>query len=240
MQGAGASSRSGSFPDARRGRRGRHHRRVLGAYWEAAFGQEWQHLEELLAQSVAEAEHMLATDGAWAVLGRLPAHCKIGPDARELHVELPHDHRVEASPERPLVLSPSFFAWPHLIVSCDEPWPLALVYTAPVLAREALPQIPSSDLVRTLSAVADDTRLRILKLIAERPRTAQEMEPLVGLSRAGLSKALRRLADAGLIVGRRESYYVVYSLASERVNAIGPALSSHLDGRNGTPFFGLN
>ena len=79
-----------------------------------------------------------------------------------------------------------------------------------------------------LRAVADDTRLRVLRLIAERPRTTQELEPLVGLSRAGLSKALQRLAEAGLITPERDGYYVVYHLASDRVEGLGPAISRFL------------
>ncbi len=80
-----------------------------------------------------------------------------------------------------------------------------------------------------LRAVADDTRLRVLRLIAERPRTTQELEPPVGLSRAGLSKALQRLAEAGLITPKRDGYYVVYHLASDQVKALGPAIVEFLD-----------
>jgi DNA-binding transcriptional ArsR family regulator len=172
---------------------------------------------------------MLAHRGVWAALGRLPAHCRTGPGDRELLVDLPHEHAVEATPERPLVLSPSFFVWPHLVVSCDAPWPLAIAYSPPLLAREAEPRVPPAALVTTLRALADGSRLRILRLIAERPRTSQELEPLVGLSRAGLSKGLRRLAQAGLISGKREGFYVVYSLDAARLRAVAPQLARFLD-----------
>jgi hypothetical protein len=32
--------------------------------------------------------------------------------------------------------------WPHLMVNCDAPWPLALVYAAPETARDAEHRIP--------------------------------------------------------------------------------------------------
>jgi DNA-binding transcriptional ArsR family regulator len=79
----------------------------------------------------------------------------------------------------------------------------------------------------------DDTRLRILKLIAERPRTTQELGPLVGLSTAGLSKSLRRLAEAGLVAPRREGYYVVYSLDPARIAALSPAIEGFLEDAQG-------
>lgn len=202
---------------------------LLADYWLAGFGEMWARIEEPLEHSIAESRRQLAQDGVWAVLGRLPRHCRVDYGRRELLIDLPHAHRVEVGSQRPLLLTPSFFVWPHLRVNCDLPWPLALVYTAPQVARDAEPRVPEAELLRMLRAVADDTRLRVLRLIAERPRTTQELEPLVGLSRAGLSKALQRLAEAGLITPKRDGYYVVYHLASDQVKALGPAIVEFLD-----------
>ncbi|TML70960.1 MAG: helix-turn-helix transcriptional regulator [Actinobacteria bacterium] len=66
-------------------------------------------------------------------------------------------------------------------------------------------------------------------MIAERPRTTQELAPLVGLSVTGLSKCLRRLAEAGLVSTRWDGYYVVYSLEPSRLEAVSAAISSFLD-----------
>lgn len=202
---------------------------LLSDYWCAAFADEWERIEPRLSESVADAGRVLAAAGIWAVLGRLPPHCRADPERGELLIDLPHEHEVVVSEASPLVLSPSVFVWPHLRVNCDPPWPTSLVYAAPFLAREAAPRIPPAELLRILRALGDDTRLRILKLIAERPRTTQELGPLVGLSTAGLSKSLRRLAEVGLVVPKREGYYVVYSLAPERVGALSDALTGFLD-----------
>jgi DNA-binding transcriptional ArsR family regulator len=141
---------------------------------------------------------------------------------------LPHEHAVRIDAENPLVLVPSAFVWPHLRVNCDPPWPTAIVYTAPAVAHGAEPQIPPAELLELLRAVGDDTRLRVLKLVAERPRTTQELGPLVGLSNAGLSKCLRRLANTGLLTTRREGYYVVYTLAPARLEALAAAVMRFL------------
>jgi hypothetical protein len=50
--------------------------------------------------------------------------------------------------------------WPHVRVSCDEPWPFGLVFPARSITREARPRIPPAQLVGVLRALADDTRLR--------------------------------------------------------------------------------
>jgi DNA-binding transcriptional ArsR family regulator len=202
---------------------------MLARYWDEAFAEEWNRIEPLLARSILEAGRLLASGGIWPVLGRLPAHCRVDAERRRLEIDLPHEHAVEASAENPLVLSPSVFVWPHLRVNCDPPWPLAIVYAAPALVREAQPRIPPAELLRILRALGDDTRLRVLRLIAERPRTTQELEPLVGLSRAGLSKSLQRLAEAGLVTPRRDGYYVVYTLAPGRLDALAAALARFLE-----------
>jgi DNA-binding transcriptional ArsR family regulator len=143
-------------------------------------------------------------------------------------MKLPHGHEVEVSPQHPLVLSPSVFVWPHVRVSCDPPFPVGFVYPAPTMLDEAGPRLPPGELVRVLRALADETRLRILALIAERPRSTQELAPLVDMSDAGLSKHLRALADAGLLSRRREGYYVLYSLVPDRVRPLSSTLLDFL------------
>ncbi len=202
----------------------------LVRYWRDAFEAEWsERVEPTLARAVVEAGRRLAADGIWAVLGRLPPHCRVDADGGELLIDLPHEHAVRVDAENPLVLSPSVFAWPHLRVNCDPPWPVAVVYAAPAVARSAAPRIPPSELLRLLRAIGDDTRLRVLKLVAQHPRTTQELASLVGLSNAGLSKSLQRLAEAGLVTSRREGYYVVYSLAPARLDALAEALGRFLE-----------
>ncbi|WP_308061725.1 ArsR/SmtB family transcription factor [Streptomyces scabiei] len=79
-----------------------------------------------------------------------------------------------------------------------------------------------------LRALADDTRLRTLRLISEQPRSTQELAPLVGITEAGLSKQLRVLSEAGLVERRREGYYVLYRMIPEQVAALAPSLEAFL------------
>jgi DNA-binding transcriptional ArsR family regulator len=150
------------------------------------------------------------------------------PQTERFWLERPHDHEVAIGPDDTLVLAPSAYVWPHVRVNCDGPWPLGLVFPVSSIAREARPRIPPTQLVGTLRALADDTRLRALRLIAERPRSTQELAPLVGVSEAALSKHLRVLADAGLLERRREGYYVLYRLVSGQVAGLTPGLESFL------------
>jgi DNA-binding transcriptional ArsR family regulator len=52
----------------------------------------------------------------------------------------------------------------------------------------------------------------------------------VGISEAGLSKHLRQLAQAGVVTTRRDGYYVLYSLVSERLEPLSDTLQHFLAG----------
>jgi DNA-binding transcriptional ArsR family regulator len=82
-----------------------------------------------------------------------------------------------------------------------------------------------------LRALADPTRLRILRQVTLHPRSTQELAPIVGLSEAGTSKHLRLLAAAGLLETHREGYYVLYSLASKPLDGLGGDLRHYIHSR---------
>jgi DNA-binding transcriptional ArsR family regulator len=197
---------------------------LLAAYWEAAFEEEWHALEPRLAETVHEAGRRLAGDGVYDYLARLSPQLLIDPRRREIRRDLPHEHTVEVGPSSELVLVPSAFVWPHVRVNCDPPWPPAIVYPAPFALAGGKSKLPSEDVVHVLRALADETRLRALKLIAAGERSTQELAPLIGISEAGLSKHLRLLARAGLVQARRDGYYVLYSLEPERISTLSDAV----------------
>lgn len=204
---------------------------LLEWYWADAFAAEWKRLEPRLAASVEEAGRVIATNGLYAFLGSLSPRLRVDAAKEEFGLDLPHHHRVTVTEQTPLSVVPSAYVWPHVAVNCDPPWPLALVYPAPFMVRAARPELPPDELLRLLKSVGDGTRLRALRLIAEQPRTTQELAPLVGISEAGLSKHLRALAAAGTIEARREGYYVLYSFVPERLEALSGALLSFLGRR---------
>jgi DNA-binding transcriptional ArsR family regulator len=201
---------------------------LLTDYWDAAFADEWERLEPRLAAAVVEAGRTIAAGGVYALLHGLSRSLRVDPAREEFGLDVPHEHRVEITESSGLVLTPSAFVWPHVRVNCDEPWPLSVIYPASFVAADARPRIPSADLVRLLRALGDDTRLRALRLIAERPRSTQELAPLVGISEAGLSKHLRQLAQVGVVTTRREGYYVLYSVEAERLEPLSQTLLAFL------------
>lgn len=204
---------------------------LFAGYWKAAFAGEWRRIEPEIASAVSSACARIAGEGLYTLLLDLAPQLKVDMSRNEFGIDVPHDHRVDLAESGTLVLVPSFYVWPHVRVNCDEPWPLTLIYSAPFALRAARRQLPSQELLRALRALADPTRLQALQLIAERPRSTQELAPLVGIGEAGLSKHLRQLAEAGLLSTRREGYYVLYSVEAERLRELTATLPRLLEPR---------
>jgi len=201
---------------------------TLTEYWDAAFADEWRRIEPVLEEADAETSRRLEEHGLVHLFERLPAGAHA--DARALTVESPTDATIVPSAERSLRFSPSTFVWRRILVAADRRGPVTVLYAAPASMRQLRPVAAPTELVGMLSALADDTRLRVLKLIAHRPRTAQELAPIVGMSSTGLSKILRKLATAGLVDARREGYYVVYSLNTAQIRSLPQVLEQFLGG----------
>ena len=82
------------------------------------------------------------------------------------------------------------------------------------------------DLLATLKALSDASRLRIVGLLAARPYAVEELAAAVGLSPGTVVHHLKRLHAAGLVDAKPRHPYVEYSLRTERLHAIGRRLGA--------------
>jgi biotin operon repressor len=70
----------------------------------------------------------------------------------------------------------------------------------------------SEELVTFFKALADANRLKIVGLLAEKSYSVEELAELLKLKPSTVSHHLARLAEAGLVKSRAESYYSIYQL----------------------------
>ena len=71
--------------------------------------------------------------------------------------------------------------------------------------------------------LADGTRLRLLRVLAQDRFNVSELTGIVGVAQSGVSRHLGLLKDAGLVTEEREGGYVYCRLADEgRTNGQGP------------------
>jgi len=205
-------------------------------YFEQVFAKEWERIEPLLADSIADAGEHIAGDGFYDALSQLNARLRGDAAGRQLVIEKWFEHDYTLRPGDELTLVPSVYVWPNLAVLLEEgPWPKSIIYPAPFLAQRRIARMPPDQLVRLLRALGDGTRLRTLQLIAQRPRSTQELAPLVGISEATLSRHLRVLTEAGVLARSREGRFVLYRIEADAVARLEPGLRSFLghsaDGR---------
>jgi DNA-binding transcriptional ArsR family regulator len=71
-----------------------------------------------------------------------------------------------------------------------------------------------------LKALAHESRLLLLCLVAERERSVTELETILSLRQPAVSQQLARLRMDGLVTTRRDGKVIYYSLASDDVRKV--------------------
>lgn len=96
--------------------------------------------------------------------------------------------------------------------------------------QSASPDLQRSDLLVRLTALADETRLRILAIIRERGETcSQELIDEMGISQSSISRHLRQLAATGYLVEHRTEAGKCYRLNTERIGETLQALDGFFE-----------
>src|SRR6186997_1812589 len=71
-----------------------------------------------------------------------------------------------------------------------------------------------------LRALADESRLTLVRALASGPATAGDLAALLPIARPGVSRHLRVLREAGLVEVRREAQRRVYGLRPEPLSEV--------------------
>lgn len=97
------------------------------------------------------------------------------------------------------------------------------------LTREPLSAETAASLARTLKAVADPARLRLLSLVAAHEGgeacVCDLVEPL-GLSQPTVSHHLKVLVDAGLLTREKRGVWAYFTVVPEALNALSAVLAA--------------
>ncbi|MFZ5826066.1 MAG: DUF5937 family protein [Bacillota bacterium] len=203
--------------------------RFLAAYWEHALAADWPRVEELFLQDIARRARLLVRRGVLAALEHLAPNARIDHSGSACIISHRLQGEAALSGEDHLYLMPSYFAWPQLMLRYDQA-PYLITYPVFEHQREGRAPVPPERLLKMLRAVGDMTRMQILQLIAQQPRSNTELAGLIGISEAAVSKHLKQLQEAGLLAAERRSYYLFYHLVRPALTELTENLESTLTG----------
>ncbi len=80
-----------------------------------------------------------------------------------------------------------------------------------------------------MKALADTTRLKLLKLIWDQERCVCELQPILGISQPAVSQHIAKLKAAGLVKERRAGMWVHYQANRSRLLEGLEAFKAFLD-----------
>ncbi len=113
-------------------------------------------------------------------------------------------------------------------MTTSDPAPTAVTCSAP-LRCEPLSAAAALELARTLKAIADPARLRLLSMVAAHDGgeacVCDLTEPL-GLSQPTVSHHLRVLVEAGLLTREKRGVWAYFALVPGALDSLAAALSS--------------
>lgn len=118
-----------------------------------------------------------------------------------------------------LLVIPSVYGWPHLLLKNEPGFPPALHWSVGTAIRASLTMTRER-----LVALSDPQRLTLCRMVAREPMTTSSLALRSGMSAPQVSRHLRRLRDLGLVTSMRDGHYVYYSLDAQTVQGIGSDL----------------
>lgn len=129
-----------------------------------------------------------------------------------------------------LTIYPSSFIAPHLLVGMEVPE--IMVYLHVPFPVETVENAVPEDLLHTLTALGDKSRLQLLKLLYFHSYSTQQLTLLTDLAKSTISKHLKILEKANLIKGERHGHFVFYQVNHYTLNQLKVDLNQYFD----TPF----
>ena len=191
--------------------------------WKSHFEAEWRRVEPMLLDSVRSFE---GTD--FSSMSRTEAaNFIIGQDVSETKW-CQHLDDVEQ-----VVFIPNAHIGPYVHATVSNGI-LQILFGArqPEGTGTRIPDLDRTEIVARLSALADDTRLHILQLVAGKGEIrVHDILEVINLSQPSVSRYLAQLTASGYLQERRESGAKVYALNKDRIDKTLKAVNAFLLGR---------
>lgn len=198
---------------------------LLKEYYYLLFERELLFLEPLLIRILKKQGALLENKGILEYVKTIHNRIEIAADAFYFHKYtkfiVPFDSIEKIN------FTVSSFVDPHLLIGLEAPKELQLTVRASM--EEAADVVPK-DLFKTMKALGDETRLKILKTLYMRRSSTQSLARDIGVTEACISKHLKILHEAGVLYKEREGNYIYYLLDRMTLDRIPMDLYQYMDG----------
>ena len=179
--------------------------RLLRAFYGKVYQHEEDRILTLLRTDVEAKAAMLAVLQPGEVIERATGGLAFSPNAEIARV----------------VLAPSYFFRPYNIIS---EYPGVRLFVYPVALGPGEGASPTQELARLFKALGDETRLRILQMLAEREMYLQEIANRLGVTHVTTIHHLAQLRAAQLVRGVDRGNLKYYQLRRDSVQDAGARL----------------
>ncbi|MER6951708.1 DUF5937 family protein [Nonomuraea sp. NPDC000554] len=211
----------------------------LVSYWQTCITPDWLAMETRLRSDIARRGRALSRRGLPRMLEELSPHVRLDQSTGDVLIRPPGPSGdpldLTLAEQDQILLIPSHFVWPELVAATHRHrhdgrsrQAVLIIYALAEMQQDGQAPIPPERLLKLLRSAGDSTRLQILQLLAQRPRSTREIAGLIGLTEAAISKHLKLLQDAGWVTPERQSYYVYYRLVRASLTDLSRGLEQML------------
>ncbi|MHB9144391.1 MAG: ArsR/SmtB family transcription factor [Symbiobacteriia bacterium] len=199
---------------------------ILQECWEAISPEVAAQAGLLLASAQSE-QAQLARMDPLAFIGRFSDRVGVSGDGEAIVLHWGGGMRIPLADLDQILFVPSAFC-PRRLMFYRVGRTQVFFYSPRSQEPRAVDEAPES-LTLGFTALADATRLRLLRLVAREDLPAQEMAQRLGVTESTVSRHLRVLTEAGLVGRQRqEGKFVFYDLQTERIDRLTAGLKTYL------------
>jgi DNA-binding transcriptional ArsR family regulator len=199
---------------------------ALAEYWSAAIAPDWAGIRAVLDDDIAHRAATLTRSGLRGLMDSLHDKVVLDHDMLQIGGTSDSDKRLAGSG---LLLVPSVFSWPYVVIDFRSEEPSSLTYPARGFGNLwSTPGVsPAED--GALTALLGRSRAAILQSLAV-PRSTTGLAVKLGQSPPAVSQHLTVLRRSGLVVSWRSGRSVLY-----RRTALGTSVVDASGGATGSP-----
>lgn len=197
---------------------------VLSEYWKQSFHITWARFEPFINSRIAKEKDLIAQKGEVQYIKNM--HSKISLKDGSFIFSKDPDFSINIKSIKEIYINLSLFIGDNLAVNIIDN---KLYLTKNLGFQSAIAgfDLPL-ELIDSLKALSDDSRLKIIKVLSNGQSTTKELASLLNLSESATSLHLKQLKAADIVETRKEKKYVYYYIKKGAIQKLELLLNDYL------------